>query len=365
MPADLTVAVLVCVIAFGVAVSLFLLLATVSVRIGRYLLGRWRKRVEEQIRPLVLAAVTGGGVPEAAVAARGARGRAVERVAFSYLAQVRGEGHDLLADLLQRRGVLTRVIGRSSGTSRTRRAAAASRLGLIATAEAERQLELLATGDPSLQVRIVAARSLGKTSEPAAADTLLSLLPEGQVPAGIVASALLELGAEAAPALRHALQDSQGTGTERAMAADVLGLLDEMTAYPELTSCLSSPDPQVRISALRALGHLGMPRATEAIAACLAPAEEPGVQAVAAGALGRIGDPRAVPALAGCLDSPHYWVAHNAAGALALLGPAGQKELAAAAAGDGPGAVHAAEAITLARARAGRPHREQVPGPPL
>ncbi len=354
MPALISVPFLLAVIAIGAAVAVALLLLTALVRIGRYLLVRFRRRLEDQVRPLVLQAVMGEGVPDEAVAARGLRGRAVERVAFGYLGQVRGEGHDLLADLLQRRGVLARAVGRSYWPSRHRRSAAASQLGLIATAEAARRLEFLAASDPSPQVRIVAARGLGKTSEPAAADTLLSLLPGGAVPPGIVASALLELGPEAAPALRHTLAAEPDHGPERAMAADVLGLLDEMTACPELVSCLSSSGPQVRLAAARALGRLGMPQATEALLRCLASAEEPGVRAAAAWALGRILDRRAVSALAACLDDPHYWVAHNAAQALAQLGAPGREALTAAASGGGPGAPHAREALSRPL-RTGRP----------
>lgn len=355
MPSVVSIPFLLAVIVIGAAVSAFLLLLTIGVRIGRYLLRRRRSRVEEQVRPLVLEAVIGEGVPEEAVAARGRRGRAVERVAFSYLAQVRGEGHDLLADLLERRGVLARVMSRSAWPSRQRRARAASQLGLIATADAERQLEHLAAGDPSLEVRIVAARGLGKTSEAAAADTLLSLLPDAVVPEGIVASALLELGQEAAPALRHALQAGPGHGPERAMAADVLGLLDEMTACPELIFCLEDPEPGVRESAIQALGRLGMPQATKAVSGCLVPGEDPGVRAAAALALGRIGDRDAVPALTAALADPHYWVAHNAAGALARLGPVGREALAGAAAAGAPGAQHAREALSGLRVLAGQP----------
>ena len=360
MPSLISIPFLLAVLVIGAAVAVTLLLLTAGVRIGRYQLTRYRRRKEDLVRPLVLQAVMGEGVPDEAVAARGVRGRAVERVTFGYLAQVRGEGHDLLADLLQRRGVLARALGRSYWPSRHRRAVAASQLGLIATAEAERQLEFLAAGDPSPQVRIVAARGLGKTSEPAAADTLLSLLPGDAVPAGIVASALLELGPEAVPALRHALAAEGDHGPERAMAAEVLGLLDEMTACPDLISCLSSADLRVRRAAARALGRLGMPQAAEPLSRCLVPTEEPEVRAAAAWALGRVLDSRAVGPLAGCLDDPHYWVAHNAAQALALLGQPGRQALAAAVTAGGPGAAHAREALSRPGTPTARPVR--LPG---
>jgi HEAT repeat protein len=208
----------------------------------------------------------------------------------------------------------------------------------------------MAAGDASQRVRIVAARGLGNTGQPDAAAVLLGLLPEDLVPEGIVASALLELGPEGAPVLRKALrEDEPGHGPERAMAADVLGLLDEMTAWEELAACLDDSVLAVRISAARALGRLGMPRSAPGVIRCLAPGADPDLRAVAARALGRIGDERAVPVLAGCLTAPGYWVAHNSAEALAVLGEPGREALAEAARSGGPAVPYAKEALTLAR----------------
>ena len=129
------------------------------------------------------------------------------------------------------------------------------------------------------------------------------------------------------------------------MAATVLGLLDELPAWPELVANVTGGDFEVRASAVRALGRLGLPQAADAVTACLDPAERPELRALAARALGGIGDPRSGPALAACLDDPHYWVAHNGAVALAALGEAGEAELARAGHGEGSGAAHAREAL--------------------
>ena len=80
------------------------------------------------------------------------------------------------------------------------------------------------------------------------------------------------------------------------------------------------------------------------------------LRAAAAHALGRIGDPGSAQPLAACLDDPHYWVAHNAAMALAEIGGAGVTALSLAAAGLGSGAAHAREALARrALARGERP----------
>jgi HEAT repeat protein len=228
-----------------------------------------------------------------------------------------------------------------------RRAGAAERLGLVPSYQAEYRLTELVTADHSLEVRIVATRALGKAGSTGAAAILLrSLSRADPVPDGIIASALLELGPEAVPALREALAGKRAGGRrQRAMAANVLGLLDDMGSWPGLVANVASGDLEVRASAVRALGRLGVPQAAEAIAASLAPDEDPGLRAAAARALGRIGNPDSAPALARCLDDPHYWVAHNAAGALAAMGNAGVAELSRAASGQGRGAAHAREAL--------------------
>jgi HEAT repeat protein len=391
MPSFITVRFLLAVIIIGAAVALALLLLVVVFRTARFLLGRRRARVESQVRPAMLQAIAGEGVDAELVHARGGRGRAVDRLAFAYLARVRGEGHDLLADLLEQRGVISRVIRRSAWPGPNWRAAAASRLGLIASTEADQRLQEMALGDSSTRVRIVAARGLGKAGTAEAADTLLSLLgPVDLVPEGIVASALLELGPEAVPALRQTLRSGPGgvgsggvntgqpephagtgphagsgpqagnghrrgvpgqqlDGRRRAMAADVLGLLDVMPAWEDLVRCVQGSELLVRISAVRALGRLGVPQAADAIIRCLAPGEDGALRSAAARALGRIGSPHSVGPLTDCLGDPDYWVAHNAAAALAMLGHAGRQALARTAAVNAPGAPHAREALVGAR----------------
>ena len=159
----------------------------------------------------------------------------------------------------------------------------------------------------------------------------------------------------AAPGLRAELA---GGRRQRAMAANVLGLLDELPAWEGLVENAGSGNVEVRTSAVRALGRLGLPQAIGPVTACLRAGEDPALRAAAAYALGRIGDPGSAQPLAASLDDPHYWVAHNAAMALAEIGGAGATALSLAAAGLGGGAAHAREALARrALARGERPAR--------
>ena len=346
MPSLLTVGFLETVIAVGAAIAAAALLATVCGRLLRDQAATRRHRAERQVRRLVLPAIADGDVPGELITARGARGRAAERVIFSYLAQVRGGAHDRLTEVLAQRGTVARVLAASHRRWRNRRARAAEKLGLIATAEAERRLAEMVSGERSLEVRIVATRSLGKSSRgPAAVALLNSLSRPDPVPQGVVASALLELGPEAVPALREVVSGDGGGRRQRAMAADVLGLLDDMPSWQQLADNVGAGNLEVRISAVRALGRLGVPHAAGPVIACLSPEEEPPLRAIAARALGSLGDPQAAPALGVCLSDPEYWVAHNSSEALAALGPAGLAELERAADAGGSGAGHAREAL--------------------
>jgi HEAT repeat protein len=357
VPSFLTAGLLLSVIIAGAGLASSLLLTAVVVRVARRAGERRRALVQQRVRPLVLAVVAGEGIPPGLITVRGAPGRAAERVILSYLAQLRGDARDQLADVLYRRGTTDRLIRRSRSAGWRTRAAAADRLGLIASAAAEQRLTELVAADRSVEVRVVATRALGKTGSPAAARALLHSLGRADpVPEGIVAAALLELGPDAVAALRETLAGGRPGGErQQAMAAEVLGLLDETPAWRGLARLSAAGDLQVRASAVRALGRLGVPQAAGAVTACLARREDPALRAVAARALGMIGDPARAPALAACLDEPDYWIAHNAARALAELGPAGDRELAAAAAGRGPGAGHAREALAMAALARGEP----------
>jgi HEAT repeat protein len=367
VPSFVTAGLLLTIITAGMGLASLLLLAAVALKLGRRFGSRRQARLQQRVRPLVLAVVAGEEIPAGLIAIRGAVGRAAERVIFSYLAHVRGDAHERLAEVLHRRGTADRLIRRSRGAGWHARAAAADRLGLIASAAAERRLAEMVATDRNPEVRVVATRALGKTASGTAARALLDSLGRGNpIPEGIVAAALLELGPDAVTALRETLAgEDPAASRSQAMAAEVLGLLDEMPAWPDLARHTATGDLEVRASAVRALGRIGVPQAAGPVLGCLAPGEDPALRAVAARALGMIGNPASGPALAACLDEPDYRIAHNAAQALAKLGPAGYRELAGAAAAERPGADHAREALATAALARGEPQSPAADTVPL
>jgi len=316
----------------------------------RHLVERHHGRSERRVRPMLLESIAEGTLDARLLRARGSRGRAVERVAVQYLAKTRGEAREVLEELLARRGFGARTIRQTSRWGPHRRARAAELLGVVASTEARHCLERLGRLDRKPEVRMVAARALGKFGTADAAASLLGLLYYATpVPEGIVAAGLVELGPEAISALRDVLRlERRGSVIQRAMAADVLGLLEAVHAWRDLAAEATGTDPETRVSAVRALGRLGVPGAADTIAECLQPEESAQLRSVAARALGRVGDARFAALLAACVDDPDYEVAHHAAEALTALGAPGQRALTRLATQPSAGSMHAREALAYA-----------------
>ena len=183
-----------------------------------------------------------------------------------------------------------------------------------------------------MEVRVVATRALGRVGGARAATTLLkSLAHPHPLPEGIVAMALLDVGAEAIPSLSETLRSD--SAAQRSMAAEALGPLEAVAAWRDIAALLDDVDVRVRVNAVRALGQLGVPDAGDAVARCLEPAGPAALRAEAACALGQIGADRYVPLLVTGVENRDHSVAHNSAEALTKAGDAGYRALLMLAAG--------------------------------
>jgi HEAT repeat protein len=174
--------------------------------------------------------------------------------------------------------------------------AAADALGRIDDPAAVPGL-LIAIDNPSEQVRLGASRALGMMGVEAAVEPLRAMLLRGEgAEVGVAGETLGRIGgAEATDALLVALADPQPTARwHAAMAA-----LEEMgeTAVAPLQAMLGSQDADARRNAAEALGWIGSPSATEALAKALGKDDDAAVRSQAAWALGEIGDPAARRAL--------------------------------------------------------------------
>ncbi|CAG0969887.1 HEAT repeat domain-containing protein [Geobacter sp.] len=110
-----------------------------------------------------------------------------------------------------------------------------------------------------------------------------------------LAAGLVAVGEEGAPLLVELLADGRGHVVQ--MVAAILGEIGHGGCVAELRRCLGHPDERVRREALRSLGRIGGPDATEAIIDCLGAAGDPVLRRQAAVSLGALRSVRAVEPL--------------------------------------------------------------------
>ncbi len=205
-----------------------------------------------------------------------------------------------------------------------RRAHAATILGKMGSRHAA---PALATGlrDRRYRVRDACATALGRVATSDQVPALIACAERRDVPRGILSGALLQLAADANPALAENL--THPDAQTRELVARVLGMRRAAEAAPQLAVAVEDPDPNVRRHAVLALAEIAAHTPIDVAAEPLfrlAVADEAIVRAAAATGLGRILGDRAHTVLASMTRDPDYWVSHRAAESLCRL-PSGEQ----------------------------------------
>lgn len=146
--------------------------------------------------------------------------------------------------------------------------------------------------DAEVAVRYQAARALAQFADPATLDALLEGLRDEDMYVRVqVTSALIRIGAAAAPGLTLALADRRAA--VRRAAAMALGKIDhdDEAALQALGAALDDDDAALRRLAARSLGRLGASGAVDALGLALRD-RDARVREEAAGALRLIGGER-------------------------------------------------------------------------
>jgi hypothetical protein len=292
--------------------------------------------------------------------------KALEPTVVSLLTKVKGELRSSLVLLFDERGMTAHALRglRSGGRFRqVRRARAAALLGSLGNQDAWAPL-CAALEDRSLAVRIAAARALGQIGVAGAARPLLGKLAGSRrVPSDIVAYALIQLGPGAQRDLVQAVSHEEPL--VRAVAIEILGRTGTVSAVQALIAALQRDrSEEVRIRAARAIGRLGTPAGVAPLLAITDVGEPTALRVAAAAALGDLGAGTATPRLERLLHDPAYHVAHNAAGSLLRLGPAGEAALTrAVTGGEIQAAAHAMEVLAIASVEAARRPRARTRQP--
>lgn len=296
----------------------------------------WRAsstRVEERrqgrLRPLVMACIS-VDEPDLRPLERvlPADVPTLEALIWHLLTKVRGAVRMALVEWLIECGAVERARARTHSRDPVRRAIAAERLGdagvLETSADTTRLLD-----DRYADVRIVAARALGKLGNGAAVPDLLATLESPRpVPAGIVSMALVHLGPVAVDGLAHSL--GSRSAVVRGVCADLLGLHGALQAAKWLSLLVEhDPDPDVRARSAVALGRIGFPQSAEVLRrACAAlPSNPIAVRCASLRALGRVGGGPAVAALQVAIDDVDDDIGQAAAEGLAAIGAPGVRVL--------------------------------------
>lgn len=283
--------------------------------------------------------------------------KVLEPTVVSLLAKIKGELRSLLVSLFDERGTTAQALHglRSGGRFRqVRRARAAALLGSLGKQDAWAPL-CAVLEDRSPAVRIAAARALGQIGVAGAARPLLGKLAGSRrVPSDIVAYALIQLGPGAQRDLVQAASHEEPL--VRAVAVEILGRTGAVSAVQTLIAALQGDrSEEVRIRAARAIGRLGMLAGVAPLLATTDAGEPTALRAAAAAALGDLGAGAATARLERLLHDPAYHVAHNAAGSLLRLGPAGEAALTrAVTGGEVQAAAHAMEVLAISSIEAAR-----------
>jgi HEAT repeat protein len=260
-----------------------------------------------------------------------------------YARTVRGASHERIVGYFAAEGMIERellVLG-GSGPG-WRRATAAFRLGDIGNDTVAAAL-VAALRDRERDVRIAAARSLGRLRVVEGGAELVAASADRRVPEALVRWALLQIGAAAVPELKALL--SSDDQRARAAASQLIGRLGGPSDAVDLQARLRDSSSLVRAQAARALGRLGGERHIQALLEALED-RIPAVRASAATALGYLRDRRALPALIEHANRDLFDVAREAARAVVRIDPDAAAERARVTASD-----HLREAVDLAGIR--------------
>ncbi len=297
-----------------------------------------QRAMEEGLKGIAMELLHEGAEPPAQLGE--AERRVLADLLGRYARAVRGATHDRIVDYFEREGtVASELEVLASSRVAWRRAAAAFRLGDIGPVSATSALAA-ALHDPDREVRIAAARSLGRLRAPEAAPELLSAAVDRRVPPALMRWALLQIGAPALPRLTPRL--SSDSERARAGAVQLIGLVGGPAEAPAIEARLGDGSPLVRAQAARALGRIGGRRNLPALRRASWD-RVPMVREFAAEALGSLRDRESVPLLAIRAGGDQFDVARACAKAVAAIDPAMAAER-----GGATGSVHLQEAADLA-----------------
>lgn len=272
----------------------------------------------------------------------GDRARLMAEALLEFQALVRGSEQEQLLEVLRRKGLVEILAQRLRRGSLAGRLASLEALAALGGEEALAAMRRAAS-DAGPEMRMAAIKGLADSGAPPSVGRLLDYAVSGELPASRLYAEVLRKVVGADPqAAAAALARTDLPPSLRGLLLEALGRAGDYAILPSLIEAADSPEVEVRIAAIRALGALQHPAGEAAISRAVAD-EQWIVRSAAAEAAGASGFERLGEALDHLLGDPEWWVRFRAGEALLKLGREGVERLRAAAASERPLAQRAAE----------------------
>lgn len=262
------------------------------------------------------------------------RARLMSETLLEFLAIVRGGEQEALVSAYRSLNIDDRMRARLSSGSKQGRMAAAEAIAAFPGEETIAALERLVREDRDAEIRITAVKSLIDLGAPPALRVLLSDMRARGVSDSLLYLPVVQRIAKLDP--DQALElfaDGAVEPTARALLADALGQLGDYRAVLPLCEAAADRNSAIRIAAVRGLGVLAHPAASDAVVHALNDPEWE-VRSAACEASARIGLTAALPALFLRLRDDVWWVRFQAAEAMTGMGRKGIESLRLAAGAD-------------------------------
>jgi HEAT repeat protein len=296
--------------------SLLLILVLVVRRSYAARHARARRLLVERLRPAAIAFVE-ADEPQPAPELHGLEAEVFAALLGDYARLLRGPAWERIAAYFEATGGVDAELRHLHSRRGWRRAIAAYTLGQMCATRVVPEL-LAALDDRIRDVRMAAARSLGRLGAVEAIEPLVASAVSGRVPREVAGLALLDLGPAAVPRLAELTRDVEPA--VRSGAVELIGLVGAAGDAEPLLDHLRDPAADVRAASATALGRLGAGEARDALVRTLRD-RLPTVRAAAAGALGHTGGRTAADALLPIARADAFEPARAAAGALARIDP--------------------------------------------
>ena len=247
--------------------------------------------------------------------------RAFQRAAVDMIRVVRGSERESLVRVMDRLGVIAQARKDLHAHSSAKRAAACELLGTLSVASATNDIAAL-LADRDSRVRIVAARSLGRSGDISATQQLLDAYQDERrfIPETAVGMAILHLGSQVAPTLRAQLSSS--SPSVRALCARLLGQLDDLASSTAVAAALNvETDERAMQYLAQALGRVGLPSSGDLLVQTLERTHSAETKLATINALRTLGAADRVDVLIEKMHDLEYDIAVAASRAVAELAP--------------------------------------------